>query len=377
MITYDENLYIDNDATTRDAFSDRLNEVFGIDANVFVTDGDHLAHAPDSDDQITIVAGSRPIDSTAELMLSRIHTGNDALGSFRLYTADQALTSGWFPVEIENARGDDPVTIAVFNPDLRQWHMPAPITSLILLGGHYMLDLDALFGDFACSLNDDEWAVTRVAEIEANRMAAFQEFITTTHTQPVENLETQISNAVTELTQQHDYLTEIETRLASYQRELDQAIEAANTPTDVVAERELAAIQRHALVDSVEIVSGYKLKVYTKNIMLPDPHGTEDDAILGEYEITLDFAMNSALPRNMTNRKGEYDHPHVHNQSFCSGTWSSTIRDLISQRKIAAAVSFVIDTLEHCNPEDDWGRSYRHWFVEGNNEMALERSVRS
>lgn len=187
--------------------------------------------------------------------------------------------------------------------------------------------------------------------------------------QAIRDVEEEISDNEMQLQSVRRQIQTYTDNLRDGQARLDLLLSRRESGDDIDAEREIQAINRHAMVDQLSLVNG-GLTVKTKPIELehpvdPDTYGT---AVLGEYRLTFDFENNEVKIRNLTNAKGTYDHPHVNNQRFCAGEWQPTVDSMVRDRQIAAATTFIINCLKNVNPDDTWGRTYRHWWDDDDSE---------
>jgi hypothetical protein len=151
------------------------------------------------------------------------------------------------------------------------------------------------------------------------------------------------------------------------QQLLDAAmsVDAEQLQSPEQREIEFNKIVEHALIDSV-IVRGNTLYMYTKDIELTDPT-TDRTTIVGQFQITIDLSdggEGAFKIRNLTNRKGHHDHPHVSNGDLCMGEFRSTLLQLMQRREYGAAVNLLMTILQTVTPSDDWGRHVAWWFMD-------------
>lgn len=207
------------------------------------------------------------------------------------------------------------------------------------------------------------------ADIEARQREearqAFADLARERHDGALNELEAQIRGNVEMVTDYRRRMTDTERVLVQQRAQIDAILadaEAPRTQDELLEEWEV--IMRNVHVTDINM-RGRTLIVTTDGLYLPHPTNpdTIEPALLGEYEIALDFGTNTVKVKNLTNAQGRYDHPHVHGGSFCAGSWGGTVEQLLSQRQCAAAVNFLVEVLQTCNHRDDWGRSYRYWFA--------------
>lgn len=204
--------------------------------------------------------------------------------------------------------------------------------------------------------------------VEARRYEAAREsfvrLASQANTVRLARLRTEIDEDAAELARLHRQVQTVQSRLTEQQTIYDAAVQsarAASGTSEEVLLRHLDTIERNAHVAAVSLANN-RMVVTTDELQLEHPYEPGQFATLGEYAITLDYANNNVEVRNQTNRRGERDHPHVVNGDFCTGGWSSTLRQFMQERDFAAAVAFTLDCLQTVNAEDDWGRSYVRWF---------------
>lgn len=190
-------------------------------------------------------------------------------------------------------------------------------------------------------------AVNRIVMTRGNSEIAYRENQITAMEQQIQTYRDSIQ----------DELDNIEMTAAAIENLLDRRA----SQTDFDAERELSAIERHEKVENVTM-SGNKLVVKTVPLTLEHPREPGNIVDLGVFKITFDFDQNKVSMRNLTNRRGTYDHPHVNAGRFCAGEWQPSVDRLMRERQLAAANAFVLNCLASVNPNDMWGRMYRHWF---------------
>lgn len=134
------------------------------------------------------------------------------------------------------------------------------------------------------------------------------------------------------------------------------------TPDQVDAEWQV--MENHSHVERLSLANnGRTLHVFTDELDITNPNDGAT-ANVGAFDIAFDLNTNRVSARNLTNRRGNRDHPHINGGDFCLGELNRTVRNLIAQRQLGSAVALVITALETVNPEDTWGRHYYLWFDE-------------
>lgn len=210
---------------------------------------------------------------------------------------------------------------------------------------------------------DPEFAAGREARIEEANIERFNEVASMRDDGEIRGIRTRIADHADQLTSAQAMIETNRQSLREQQELLDAVLarrdEGGMTPEAV--EREYEAIKRHAHVIGVRWSGPQTLAVRTNDIELTHPD-TGDTTVVGQFSIEFNFENGALHVRNLTNRRGTWDHPHVANGDFCLGELDSTLRRLMSRRQIGAAVNTAIAALEYCDPEDDWGRHVEWWF---------------
>lgn len=186
-----------------------------------------------------------------------------------------------------------------------------------------------------------------------------------------------------ELTRMRNQIDDNDRNIAQYEQSIDQwradnarkqaIVDAAiarqgETISEEAANREWDALLRHAHVERVELRDKV-LRVYTDDLEIEHP--TRDEtAPLGRFRLEFYFERENVMVYNLTNRRGNRDHPHVLHHDFCLGEIGRTIRELLRERQIGAVANFILDSLTTSNPSDDYGRYVEWWFNERETELT-------
>jgi hypothetical protein len=80
---------------------------------------------------------------------------------------------------------------------------------------------------------------------------------------------------------------------------------------------------------------------------------------LGRFQVDLHFNGDVRM-RNLTNRLGPYDHPHIHQGRPGLGTIREGIAKLLGEFQFVAAAEVLMDFLHTVNPAD-WRLAVSHW----------------
>lgn len=332
----DDDLRIIEGSTT--SFPQRL-RTRQFDGSDVYTDQGATEYNPDVNPRISTptISQSNLDTSTLEYVLIGCHDGDD-------YSTVPPAIGAW-----EDNRFYVPTGLHVWrNQEVQGW------------------EWGTMFDSWAAMLNGDTTFAERAEQRLIERMRCM---LQSQGDDAIRDVEEEISNNEIQLQSVRRQIQTYIDNLRDGQARLDLLLSRRESCDDVDAEREIQAINRHAMIDRLSLVSG-GLTVTTKPIELehpvdPDTYGT---AVLGEYRLTFDFAQNEVKIRNLTNAKGAYDHPHVNNQRFCAGEWQPTVDGMVRQRQIAAATTFIINCLKNVNPNDTWGRTYRHWWDDTDSE---------
>jgi hypothetical protein len=80
---------------------------------------------------------------------------------------------------------------------------------------------------------------------------------------------------------------------------------------------------------------------------------------LGPFQVDLHFNGDVRM-RNLTNRVGPYDHPHIHQGRPCLGSIREGIAKLLGEFQFVAAAEVLLDFLHTVNPAD-WRLAVTCW----------------
>lgn len=198
------------------------------------------------------------------------------------------------------------------------------------------------------------------AEAALNRhRERFVEILGQRNDSELRQIRTRVEGNRANLTSYLRSITETRHQLQEDQRLIDAAMAASPEMDEETRNAEFDAVLRHAHVERVRIV-GSTIHVFTDELTMEVPG--YDPVIVGAFDIELNLDYNSANARNLTNRRGTYDHPHIHDGSFCLGDMTDTVQRLLASRNLGPAINLVIESLQTVTPEDDWGRSVYLWL---------------
>jgi len=80
---------------------------------------------------------------------------------------------------------------------------------------------------------------------------------------------------------------------------------------------------------------------------------------LGRFQVDLHFNGDVRM-RNLTNRLGPYDHPHIHQGRPCLGSIREGVAKLLGEFQFVAAAEVLMDFLHTVNPAD-WRLAVSQW----------------
>lgn len=233
------------------------------------------------------------------------------------------------------------------------------------------MDLTRLFGEtdddvreFASNVVDPTFFDALQDRAQARARTEFVALLRERNQAGLRDVELNLTRNATRLAELQREEVQVQNLLRAQQAQRDAIVEATEGAniTEADLEREFDIIMRHANVENIELRPNQQMVVTTNELMLPHPYGRMEDAVLGEFELMFDFNGNSVTANNTTNARGDRDHPHVVNGSFCYGNWGRQVQTLFEARQLAACVNFVLEALHTCNPDDSWGRTYTRWF---------------
>jgi len=129
--------------------------------------------------------------------------------------------------------------------------------------------------------------------------------------------------------------------------------ESDREEVDVVRE-----IQRLSELPDVADVAALAegLRIITHPITVE--HGGRHHA-LGTFQVDLSYSGQITI-RNLTNRHGFYDHPHIWDGKPCLGNIREGLAKLIGELQLAAAAEVLLDFIRTISPKE-WHVSIEHW----------------
>lgn len=229
--------------------------------------------------------------------------------------------------------------------------------------------IKALFSPIANILCDNEYFQNLAERQREIARAQFAELARERDDRAINDLRDRIIQFTQQRVTGQSQVQEADTNLALLGRQMDAMLVEQDAPrSEADLQTEWDNILRMSHVRELNL-QGRSLIVHTDDIEMVHPvDASLGVTVLGQYRIVLDFQRNKVRVHNETNRQGSYDHPHVVDGSFCAGSWQPTVDQLMRERQFGAAVAFVLDCLQSCNPRDTWGSSYTMWTFdnEGN-----------
>ena len=217
-------------------------------------------------------------------------------------------------------------------------------------------------------ISDDTQIEDASEHIEAILMQRSSEY--------VQRLRNEIQEQESMLANQLASISGIRTQLQERDTALNAILESSDDITEEDVAREFTALARHAQIEHYFVaVEGDApvVQVLTKPIPIQHRDDPEDTRDLGPFEITMTFGAHGGVKvRNLVNRIGEYDHPHVTAGRFCAGEWQPTVDQLLRTGEIGAAAAFSISCLGQVNYEDSWGMRWVQWFQADPNDVPTE-----
>ena len=162
------------------------------------------------------------------------------------------------------------------------------------------------------------------------------------------------SNAAEQAAQARSQLRDFKNRLAVMLDVTDEASAQANRETA------WQRLNNHPKIERLDLI-GDQIILQTTDLDLTHPY-TEETVYLGKFRFTIFPKTQNIRVHNLTNRKGDYDHPHVHNTRPCFGNIEDGIYEAMVKGDLAMLVELLFVFLTNVNLEDDWGRHAKYWF---------------
>lgn len=206
---------------------------------------------------------------------------------------------------------------------------------------------------------DEEFLATTEQRIAERAQALYLKIANERSSTEINDRRTRINVMENNLATSQVSIVAMQDELREQQTILDRLLDARRDVSEAELITEWQKLNEHVKVNRVSL-AGKILHVFTENIEMTNPN-TSETTVVGRFDITLNFETNNTYIRNLTNRRGGYDHPHVNNGRFCQGELEPTIQQLFRERQIGALVNLIIDALGHVTPEDVWGRTVG-WF---------------
>lgn len=243
-------------------------------------------------------------------------------------------------------------------------HVIALHAALLQLRSYGMVSPEELFADtLNLCMNGGQFEERGEQRLERDR-ERFLERASQFDESATQNLRSEISEHERMMLDWQRRYQEERRTLGRQQEQLDVMIERRERLANASAEQLLVdwdAVHRHVKVERATWTDNNQLAVYTEELEMVRSD-TQQSTAVGRFVLTLNFSTHQVHVRNLTMRRGNRDHPHVADNSFCTGEVGPTINMLMVQGQIAAAVNLAIETLQHANVGDDWGRYAAWWF---------------
>jgi len=212
-------------------------------------------------------------------------------------------------------------------------------------------------------IDTEAWRALAQERREAAIMAAFERVAVHQCSHIIENSLNAMSQAQATVTRRED---ELQAARSAFERAtLEHKVARANTMTEEDALEKLKLtfenLKQHPDIDEIRATDS-RLTVLTNELQLTDP-ASGDSCVLGKCEIRVPLVLGNAIVvRNLTNKQGQWDHPHVQEGRPCFGDMSRTFQDMIQKLDIGPLVTMMIVLLKSFNPDDSWGFNANLFF---------------
>lgn len=219
------------------------------------------------------------------------------------------------------------------------------------------------------SLDEAAIAAWQTAQ-EARNFTAFCDLLKRGTNEGLVMVEKKIEAAMTKQSNAAEILAKTKTQLRNYGAQL-AAMRAATDEDAMQQSREEAwgRLHDHPKIEAINL-DGKKIMIDTVELTITHPI-TGDVAPLGKFRWTICPEQVTIKAQNLTNRRGNYDHPHIMNNRPCFGSMGGAIFELLARGDLAAMVEMLFVFLGTINLEDDWSRRASFWFDETLQARAL------
>lgn len=165
--------------------------------------------------------------------------------------------------------------------------------------------------------------------------------------------------AIIELERQREQLRVYLLREQEHERDQETSKPSRN---DIVFTNllRMPQIKDITIVDNIVVVTTHEIIV---------KYGREKYPI-GEFIIKIDFPNGVLTLLNTTNKRGDYDHPHIFNGSGCYGNIGSEITRCMSHCEVGILIPLLIQYLETVNA-GDWYTHVDNWSKETREEDTI------
>lgn len=211
-------------------------------------------------------------------------------------------------------------------------------------------------------LDEEAVAAWKIAQAERN-FGAYCELMKRGTNEGLVAIERKIESIMEREAKAAAILAKAKTQLRGYQAQLTAVREATNEDeAQTTRETSWAKLQQHPKIEAINLTKD-KILIDTVELTITHPL-TGMTVPLGKFRWTICPNEVTIKAQNLTNRHGNYDHPHILNNRPCFGSMGGAIFELLSRGDLAAVVEMMLVFLGTINLEDDWSRRASFWFDE-------------
>lgn len=238
----------------------------------------------------------------------------------------------------------------------RQVAFHAPLTEWL----PYLNPDRTFFEPIRMCLDEEAVAAYRAAQAERN-FAAYCELMKRGTNEGVTAVERKIEQIMARESTATATLAKAKTQLRGYQAQLAVIRDATNEDQlQATREESWAKLQEHPKIEAINL-AGEQILIDTVELTITHPI-TGETVPLGKFRWTICPNTVSIKAQNLTNRHGNYDHPHILNNRPCFGSMGGAIFELLARGDLAAVVEMMLVFLGTINLDDDWSRRATFWF---------------
>jgi len=137
-----------------------------------------------------------------------------------------------------------------------------------------------------------------------------------------------------------------------------QFLEENKSQKIVNIERDFEKIQQMEDVRNI-IIYEDRISIFTNPIYIDYE---DEEYYIGNFlmEIFINGSNGGVMCRNLNNRRGEYDHPHVSGGSCCFGNITDAVSKLIGEGEFVPLIIVMIKFLKSVNP-GNWHENIEKW----------------